>query len=251
MRRKRICLNTEFRRNITDWTYGQQFLVALCSQPLLQPQKVSHDEPVNMPFHSIESCEELWAKPVQHRINGSLSDHVLDFQWYRSNKVRTSGAVSHSLKNFRGKTNPGYVQLDSDWSPDVDWFVLFDFTVRLFGSHLALLHVYTPIEMPQIERLRDFRIGGFGPALAPRIQEFGWAMALGEEFAKEVDFDRIAKADFPIERTERGFIFRVTENMTDVVDDFAGFDERRRELKSFFRPDFFAPEDDIGPWPVD
>ncbi len=73
----------------------------------------------------------------------------------------------------------------------------------------------------------------------PVVPDMGWAMVYGDEFAEEVDVERIAASGFPIEKLNNGYLVRVTENIQDVASDFSLFSPRRAELKSLFRADFF------------
>ena len=71
------------------------------------------------------------------------------------------------------------------------------------------------------------------------MPNIGWAMFYGDEFAQEVDADRIAASGFPIEKLGNGYLVTVTNSIQDVVDDFPLFSKRRAELKSLFREGFF------------
>lgn len=74
------------------------------------------------------------------------------------------------------------------------------------------------------------------------MPNIGWATFYGDEFAEEVNVERIAASGFPIEKLNTGYLVRVTENIQDVASDFSLFSTRRAELKSLFRENFFLDE---------
>jgi len=92
--------------------------------------------------------------------------------------------------------------------------------------------------------LLSFEVGSFGGRFNPGIPNIGWAMAYGKEYTADVDFARIRAAGFAVDDRGENSIVRVTENLSDVVDDFADFSRRRAELKTMFRPEFFRIHDE-------
>ena len=65
-------------------------------------------------------------------------------------------------------------------------------------------------------------------------------------YRQDVDVARIRAAGFSVEEKGAVAIIRVTDKLSDVVDDFAHFSRRRAELKSLFRPDLFAIKHEPG-----
>ncbi len=72
-------------------------------------------------------------------------------------------------------------------------------------------------------------------------------MAYGEGYAQEVDSERIRAHGFPVEVRNGVIIVRVTERLSDVIEDFPLFSRRRAELKSLFRPELFWIENEPRP----
>lgn len=66
-----------------------------------------------------------------------------------------------------------------------------------------------------------------------------------------VDAARIRAAGFAVEELEDVIVVRVTDGLSDVVDDFERFSRRRAELKALFRPDLFwireEPDQRVAP----
>lgn len=75
--------------------------------------------------------------------------------------------------------------------------------------------------------------------MKPGLPNIGWAMAYGKAYESEIDATRIRAAGFSVEQQDGVSVVRVTENLSDVADDFEKFSRRRAELKSLFRPDLF------------
>lgn len=69
-------------------------------------------------------------------------------------------------------------------------------------------------------------------------------MFFGGDFSKEVDENAVSAAGFLIETIGNGYWVQVTENINDVIHDFAMFSKRRAELKSLFRDDLFIIKDE-------
>jgi hypothetical protein len=59
-----------------------------------------------------------------------------------------------------------------------------------------------------------------------------------------VDEERLRAHGFAVEAVPRGKLFTVTDDLFDVVNDFATFSRRRAELKSLFRPGLFQITDE-------
>lgn len=94
-----------------------------------------------------------------------------------------------------------------------------------------------------------FMSGPSQPEMRYGLTNLGWANVFSEEYAAEVDEDRLRAHGFAVEAVPRGKLFTVTDNLFDVVNDFATFSRRRAELKSLFRPGLFqiTDEPEISP----
>lgn len=89
----------------------------------------------------------------------------------------------------------------------------------------------------------EFRAGELN-SLVSGLTNLGWASFFGGEFSKEVDESMIAAAGFPVRKIGDGYLVQVTENISDVIDNFALFSQRRAELKSLFRDGLFMIKDE-------
>jgi hypothetical protein len=111
---------------------------------------------------------------------------------------------------------------------------------------IGMIHLFTDNERQQSQggAAASFAAGSFGGPAKPGAPNVGWAMAYGAEYLPEVDVSRIKAAGFPVDKRDSFVVVRVTENLSDVVDDFPHFSRRRAELKSLFRPDLFWIKDE-------
>lgn len=236
-----IQISIRTKSETIGWGAGERLIDSLSlNDGLLIPEQVSHNaDKFTEPFMGRATSESVWASKATIRVNGALSDFYQDFAWRRKNAIKCSGSVVHTSRNIRGQIIPGSVRFNSACSERVDWYSLFKAWCEIFPPQLGMLHLFSDPELGSHEKNNSFQIGSFNSALKPDIPNIGWAMFYGDEFAKEVNADRLAASGFPVEKLSDGYLVRVTKNLQDVTSDFSLFSKRRAELKSLFREDFF------------
>lgn len=224
-----------------DWLLGERFISFLEGTGKLAPEYVSHNsDRVSEPFLGKSSCEHLWASKALLSFKGTSVDFYQDFAWRRKKALRSSGSIVHTSRNGRGQIVPGTVSLTAEYNSGMDWSGLFEAWCLMFRPQLGMLHVFTDPELRPSERNNSFQLGSFDSALNPTIQNSGWGMFYGDEFAQDVDVDRILEDGFFAKEMNGGFLVRVTKGIQDVVDDFSGFSVRRSKLKELFPKRFFS-----------
>ncbi len=242
------------------WAFGAGFLEVLLEQgdrlcPELMATFSESGFREKIRFEGVESCEPYWAQILPYQGGGSYFESPSDFLWRRRKIVKANGLFNHTIRNRRNQIVPGQVFMTSAWHKAVNWGGLFRGWCSHMTPQIGMVHVLTGaerFELPEVNLLEctdeeaqfvggwnDFRTGTFGAALKPEIPNIGWAMFYGDEFAHEVDEAAISAAGFPIEKIGEGYLVQVTEDINDVVNDFAMFSKRRAELKSLFRDDLF------------
>lgn len=228
------------------WSVGEALLASLNRDGgLLIPEQVSHNaDKFVESFMGVAATEAWWASKGTMRVNGALSEFNDDFAWRRKTTIKSTGSVVHTMRNARGRVVPGSVRLHSAISERVDWYSLFKAWCEVFPPQLGMLHLFSKPELGPDMKNNSFQIGSFNAALNPVVPDIGWAMVYGDEFAGEVDAERIAASGFPIEKLNNGYLVRVTENIQDVASDFLLFSKRRAELKNLFRENFFFNENE-------
>lgn len=241
-----IQISIKTKSATVGWGVGEKLIDSLSlNGGLLLPEQVSHNaDKFTEPFIGKAASEGVWASKAAIRVNGSLSDFYQDFAWRRKKAIKSSGSVVHTSQNVRGQIVPGSARLNSACSEQIDWYALFSLWCEVFPPQLGMLHLFSEPELGSHEKNNSFQIGSFNAALKPDVPNIGWAMFYGDEFAQEVDSDKIAASGFPIEKIGNGYLVRVTNSIQDVASDFSLFSKRRAELKSLFREYFFLIKDE-------
>nr|WP_269807884.1 hypothetical protein [Pseudomonas agronomica] len=233
------------RAETVGWDVGEKFIDSLSlGGGLLAPEQVSHNaDEFTEPFMGKAASESVWASKASIRVNGTLSEFYQDFAWRRKRTIKHSGSVVHTTRNARGQLVPGAISFRSACSDKVDWCSLFKAWCEVFPPQLGMLHHFSDPELGSNEKNNSFQIGSFNSALKPDVPNIGWAMFFGDEFAGDVDAERIVASGFPLEKLSNGYLLRVTNELQDVVSDFPLFSKRRAELKKLFKDDFFLIKD--------
>ncbi|GLK50143.1 hypothetical protein GCM10017620_31170 [Brevundimonas intermedia] len=230
---------------------GRIFIDELCREPKLTPELVSWDEKFKDPFISPEHfLEKWWAQIAVMRAEGEPPfEFYWGPHWKRKSKLASRGYVKYAKTNKFGDRIPGTFWFQSRWERSVNFDQVFDRWASLARANVGMLHLFGEAENPVAPTAAEsrFQSGSFGGPLNPGIPNIGWAMAYGEGYAHEVDVDRIRAHGFPVEVRDGVVVIRVTEQLSDVADDFPRFSRRRAELKSLFRPDLFWIKDEPKP----
>lgn len=229
--------------------FARRFMQGLIdTSPRLTPELVSTDEQFKDSFNSLDDfVDEWWAIPTTSHTDGRLiGDSFWGPHWKRKSALASRGMVTHGLINLKGERTPSSLWFEARWQPQVGFDDLFEDWVELSKPSVGSLHLFTDSERQQSQggAAASFAAGSFGGPAKPGIPNIGWAMAYGSDYAAEVDVTRIKAAGFPVDDREGIVIVRVTENLSDVVDNFAHFSRRRAELKAMFRPDLFWIKDE-------
>jgi hypothetical protein len=224
--------------------FGRSFVQSLCDEdPRLVPEKLSITESYNDPFLGIDDfLANWWAIPVKTTVDGQWRPDSFDGPfWIRKSALASRGRVNHGITDLRHHKHPGKIWFECRWAKDVNFNRLFDAWVKLSHPSIGMLHVFTDRERrgSQTEEESWFETGSFGGPAKPGLPNIGWAMAFGADHATDFDAARIRAGGFPVDEIDDVTIIRVTDKLSDVVDDFDYFSRRRAELKSLFRPGLF------------
>ena len=175
-----------------------------------------------------------------------LNESVEGMSWMRKSAVVSRGMVEHGTVNLKGFKFPSSLWFNSKWARHVDFGHLFEAWVELSRPEIGMLHLFTDDETASLKSPEgtSFKVGSLGGSAKPTIPNIGWAMVYGESYKSELDTASIEEAGFKVKVVGGATIVQVTEKISDVVDDFANFSQRRAELKSLFRPDLFRIKDE-------
>jgi hypothetical protein len=224
--------------------FGRSFIQSLCDEdPRLVPEKLSTTENCKDPYLGIDDfLANWWAIPVKTTVDGQSRPDGFDGPfWKRKSSLASRGMVTHGMVDLKYNKSSADIWFECRWAKDVDFNHLFDAWVQLSHPDIAMLHVFTESELQWEDQKSDrsFKLGVLSGGPQQGIPNMGWAMAYGKGYAGEVDAARIRAAGFPVDERDGVTVVRVTDKLTDVVDDFERFSRRRTELKALFRPDLF------------
>ncbi|WP_132833956.1 hypothetical protein [Sphingomonas sp. PP-CC-3G-468] len=237
-----ISIDTSAETETAD--FGRAFIENLChADPRLVPERLSTTEGYKEPFLGIDDfVANWWAIPIKTTVDGQTRPDSFDGpSWKRKSTLASRGMISHGITDLRHHKYPSGIWYECRWVKDIDFNHLFDAWVRLSNADIGMLHVFTDREKqdPQTEDDSWFETGSFGGPAKPGLPNMGWAMAYGANYAAEVDVVRIRSEGFPVDEIDGVTVVRVTDKLSDVVDDFEQFSRRRAELKALFRPSLF------------
>lgn len=229
-KKKYVLLSFVTRKKLTKEPYGRKMLSLFYDKyPLLAPQYANYYEPINNPVNSADEALEYWGyDPFLCRRKSSVSGW-----WY----------VSEDISKI------GYLKIKYDWNPKVDWFTLFKELVSITEAFFGYVHVFTEREIEPAgagSAIDCFIRGTPAIHLKKGIPNLGWGHYFGEEYVKEIDISLLKRRGFEVQKFGEGYVFHITENLSDVIDNYDYFDEKRKLLKSLFRPDLFQKYERYG-----
>ena len=204
-------------------SYGRNILNLFYEHyPLLAPQFANYYEPVNIPISNVQQALKYWeGEPGLYR---------------RKNTVRGEWYISEDgdkifCPSFR-----------YNWNSTIDWFKLLKQLGIISNAYYAYIHVVTNNEREGSglgSAVHLFLNGVTGYYLKKGIPQLGWGHYFGEEYVKELDIPLIKQHGFNIEPLGEGYVFNLTDQLSDVITNYDYFNERRTLLKSLFRPSLF------------
>jgi hypothetical protein len=223
MRKKYILISLVTREKLTKEPYGRDILSLFYKDyQNLAPQVANFYEPINKLVPDVEAALEYWeGVPGLYRRRNSVAG-----EWYIS---------------IDGDGIPLLV-FEYSWNEKVSWFQLFKQLIILSGSYFGYIHVITENEREPAglgSAVHLFLNGVSGMHLKKGIPQLGWGHYFGEEYVKELNLPLIKEHGFSIEPLGEGYVFHLTDQLSDVITDYDHFNDRRQLLKSLFRPGLF------------
>jgi hypothetical protein len=246
----KIRISVTTRVDTTQWSFGKQVLEALYeTDERLLPERIGHSEPIKIPFESIEACEKHWAPAGVIKGPEGTFDVKWNVFWKRTKPIKNLGCMFHTSVNKFGDLNPGWLTISAVPDKKADWIGLFRRLCTVAPPQFSTLHLFTHTETwpgaftPENDEnydTNDYQVGAPPIALKERgIPNLSWANFFGEEYAAEVDPQKLRDHGFGVEEIGQGFLVTVTPRLLDVMDNFALFSAKRVELKKLFRPGLF------------
>ncbi|WP_435484177.1 hypothetical protein [Variovorax sp. GB1R11] len=255
-----IRISVTTRLNTTEWEFGRKFLQTLCdADARLSPEYVGNSEPIKIFVGNIDDCKASWAPEAI--IDGPVGpSHVKwNFLWKRAKAIKYWGCVHHTLTTRSGELKLGWITLTATPDKRVDWSDLFHRLCILTNPKFATMHLRTDAEArPEafsenvVENfgVNDLLYGHPDVALKERgLAYLSWANFFGEQYASEVDVAKLQENGFSVESIGEGFLVTLTPTLSDVMDNFSLFSERRVALRKLFRPGLFRINEEPKPLP--
>jgi hypothetical protein len=243
MPKPRILISIETHAQTETTTFGERLVENLCENGSLVPEFVSTSETFKDRFESKEQFLRNWWAIPRKQVDGeglAFGEAFIGPMWKRKSALASRGAIEHGSVGIRGHKSPSSIWFESRWSRHVDFDRLFSEWTELSRPEIGMLHLFTEPELQtKSEAARSFELGLFGGPMKPGLPNLGWAMAFGKSFAADVDALRIKDAGFSVLEHDGVTMVSVTDNLSDVIDNFAHFSQRRAKLKSLFRPGLF------------
>jgi hypothetical protein len=224
MTKKRyVLLSLVTREKLDKENYGRKILSLFYEQyPELAPQYSNFYEPLNKPINTVDEALKYWVKEA--------------FLFRRSKTVVMYGNIGPD------RIGVGCIKFEYNWNVQNNWFKLFQELVALSKSYFGYIHVFSDREIEPGgagSAVGCFTRGTPGVHLKKGIPQLGWAHYFGEEYVKEIDVKLLQQHDFDVQKFGEGYLFHITDKLSDVIDNYDYFDERRKLLKSLFRPTLF------------
>lgn len=221
--KKYVLLSLVTRKKLTKEPYGRNVLALFYDYyPMLVPQYANFYEPINKPIVTVDEALDYWEDET--------------FLWRRKNSIVGWGNIGPD------RIDVNCIKFEYNWSFQIDWFKLFQELVALTEAYFGYIHVFTENEIEPAavgSAIGAFTRGVVGWHLKKGIPSLGWAHYFGEEYVKEIDIPLLQKHGFDVQKLGEGYLFHITDNLSDVINDYDHFNERRKLLKSLFRPDLF------------
>ena len=202
--KKYIQISFRTKIDTTSWDIGEKIVHSLTSgEEILKPAFVSSGSERSgfEKIEDIQSIEALWAVPATISVDSKSFVVHQDFSWCRKNKLKYKGYITHIQKNIHNQIIPASFDFNSDFCEKIDFFNLFKKWCEILSPQVAILHLFTPIEISGKHERDAFLRGSFKSALNPELQDIAWAMFYGSEFLNIVDCEIIKKHGYHIEKS--------------------------------------------------
>lgn len=177
--------------------------------PLLVPEFAQDYEPIRQPVPNPQSCVEQFKKRC--------------FLWKRKQRIKSEGTIF--LGDNRLCTS---FRLWTKGCPDFDWESFFDWVCEKFEPEFGYLHIVTEKEFENsglsIEAANAFFLGAPMKKIEQLgIPNLGWKTVFSRRFT--------AQFNVPLEMAEEHEFLKITDDLTDVIENYDDFDTRSRVLR--------------------
>lgn len=263
-----LALTTFHNLNSVGFGAGLYSLISQI-EPRLLPQKAGWLGALSANVASVEDFTAIWRNDREiytsqgRRAKRESTGINMGVEWARRSAIKNNGKIIHRGITFSNQAEA--LVLHSEWRARVDWLELFRQLCLLTKAAHGMLHLYCQDEIAGFgpdERslyLREgihgqgafiYSIDPYGIRRPPgpgdpnlqifrQLPELTWATWLGSNF--DGQYDRRSLKDMVVNtaETQDGFLFTITDQLGDVMDDFASFRSLRDNIKASRFPETF------------
>jgi hypothetical protein len=256
-----ILINLNTSIDTTNWDIGQGLLNLLCDfDARLTPEFFSNkEEKINRQFISVDEAHDAWVAQatLKHKPHDYYkeieTEFPLNFCWKRGKVKKYEGVVSHTqmigqgtyIVDVRKKPKLQFGRVKIQFSParkDIEYFTLFKELCSLFKPEYAMLHLFTDPELGKTKFKSPENIFRLGPTSrniqSGYLPNLAWANYFGSNINR-LNAERLEEAGALVDNLGESLLFRLTENIFDIENDFQSFSSVRDSAKSKFDKDLF------------
>lgn len=192
-------------------------------------------------------------------------EYLIGAEWRRTGAISGRGQV-----RFRPDTDmigANELTLEFNYSPKIDWYLLFKRMVAIFAPSYAMLHLFSDADRSRPYSTYDGPCRYDGPIAGEWqfttwqtgmgnwrkpdwfdkkgrrtyrfLPELSWANHLGREFDGQYDPARLAGEVAELETSSAGVAFKLTDALSDVAMERDAFRGSRDAARAAFAPEFF------------
>ncbi|NBB81645.1 MAG: hypothetical protein GVY36_19755 [Verrucomicrobia bacterium] len=241
-------------------------------EPRLLPQKAGWLGTLSRDVKTSEDFASLWREDRQiytsERRGGTrrTTGGIMGVEWARRSAIKNKGKIVHRGVHYSNQAEA--LVLHAEWRERVDWLKLFQQLCLLTRAAHGMMHLFTPEEIAELDpddrslyRREGFHgqnaftysIDSYGTRrkLGPgdpnmrvfrQVPDLTWATWLGTNFNEQYDLVSLKSTVANATETKDGFLFTVTDQLGDVLRNFATFQRRRELVKANGFPKTFFPE---------
>lgn len=273
MKQTRVAIGITTYQDISGKDHARFVYDALCqTDHRLCPEFVNWHEPINIAIENQEIWTEYWAQNATIEFEGIVSNTKFGGLWRRRKSVQNWGMVNHILPK-NGEPRTSTLMMDFRWHAKIDWWQLFSELCNGFETTYGMLHLFTPEEIKPLDyqafdgpvcgehsfAAKPNKYGQYprtsdGSKIFSFLPELSWANYLGPKFAHLYDEEIICANAYNAKLDGQSLMFRVSQNLGDVMHEHEMFSNKRMILRKAFTKGTFrklrpAAPKKVNLWP--
>jgi hypothetical protein len=220
--KKYIALHVFTDNALTKKDYAANILKIIYNDfPDLAPEYANFYEPINKPVPTVEDALKYWA-----------DGFIFNLMSRRRTSPKTIFNVGCDKDDIYS------IYLKCTWKKTIDWVKLFKLFQKCIDGYFGYVHLYSPEEIKQKANCREI-YGDFlyTPGFKIRdkgIPDLAWGTFFGERYLDRLPLKELKKEGFTLKKQGQGYFLTLTDDISTLLKDYDGFEERRLIAKSLF-----------------